>query len=338
MPIALTTRFALSIVDRHADDLRRDKADAAPGADGVGHRARNPGRATDGIAGTIDVVMQHHGMHRECSLGRRVAIVAVVPAPDRLQFRVVGELVHNLQHRAIRERGKRRAGLFRSCFRDRRRQRSCAKEALSCAVRLHNQIDVAIDGSSVGREVSLELRLVGLGASDVVVAPFTDDDAVVDLGHRCPRHLAPCHLVEEAIEPAGLAVNLPHVVQADVPFEAISLKRVQAAAEFRMTLEYEHALAVEGEQRSGGETTGTRSDDDGVKVLVKVASRQRALETQIRFTHPWPPRFISFSHILRMGKLWGVRSGATYLTRGAMCTEVRRHPCQRGRIARGKRR
>ena len=93
--------YHATITHLDAHNLSRHQASSSCSANSVGHCCGYSLRTANGVASTIDVMAENHGMDRKRGLGRGIAVVAVVPTPDCLKVSVVGQFVQNILHCAL---------------------------------------------------------------------------------------------------------------------------------------------------------------------------------------------------------------------------------------------
>ena len=124
--------------------------------------------------------------------------------------------------------------------------------------------EVSANGAGLCWEGVDEFPLVlgGIGGCGEVDAWI--DETVVGARYAIPRQFAIREVVEIRAQRAA-RFELSDVMQPDVPGEAVATERVRQSARFGVFLQHEDPLARDpGEQPCRGQSTYTRSDDDGV--------------------------------------------------------------------------
>ena len=252
-------------LDDDLRDLGRGDHRAAGGLDAGQHRLGDPRRAADRVGAAAEVVAHQHRVHEPAGLGRRQAVVAVLPGQHRGQAAIAGQGRHHLAHGLARVAHRRPAQDRAGDRAQHRRQRLLEEELLAGVDGLADELQVAIDRVPLVGEALVHRLAEPLAARDERVAIVADDDRVVDVAQRGPAELAVAQVIERAPEQRALAVDVADVVHADVPLVAGAMERVGEAAGGVVPLEHQHALAgVARQHRRGGEAAEAAADDDRV--------------------------------------------------------------------------
>ena len=196
--------------------------------------------SADGVGRAVEVVLGHQGVVPEAGEGGRQPVVPVLSGQDRPEHRVVhvggddlsggppGVAEEPVAHDAS-EQGSHpgRHGPGREV------------RAGGSRTGLHLG-EVAPDAVPLGREARGQPVDEAFLAGGEVEGPASDHDPVVHLGQRLPAELTHGDIVEEGANGSTPSRDLAHVVDADVPLEAVPLEGMGESSGRVVALEHQH--------------------------------------------------------------------------------------------------
>jgi hypothetical protein len=166
-------------------------------------------RASDGIAGAVEIVAGDEGVNSETALRGRQAVVAPLGGEDRDELLISSEAVQNIEG-GLRSPAKERSAHETAC-------QPCGNpgnglfgevESAGFLSGLHGS-QITVDGGGFGREIVLQASAKPLQAGGKFKRPAAHQDAVVNVGHRRPFKLPVGEVVEGGAQRRGGILQSP---------------------------------------------------------------------------------------------------------------------------------
>ena len=206
-------------------------------------------------------------MHEKARLSRRQAVVAPLSGQHRDQFLIRSQrfqhlpcgLEANARHQQFAGAGVQTTDGSRHCL--------AGKELRRLTADLSDQLDIALDGLRLAREMSDKFSREFAPPGAKVIHALADHHAVVNRIHRRPVKLAVGDDVKDPAQHSLRLVHFANVVDANIPLVALARIAVRVATRRVMLLQHTNPFAEPGQQRRRAQAPDARADHDHVVML-----------------------------------------------------------------------